>query len=92
MIAHFKKWPFGIIAGASFIIFFYSTLAFVAFYLVFSGVANQTGEVVSPFASWWQVLLFILAIISFICMVASFVFFVLKKMKYKEEANEKEDA
>ena len=92
MIEHLKKWPVGIIAGASFIIFFYSTLAFVAFYLVFSGVANQTGEVVSPFASWWQILLFILAIISFICMIASFVFFVLKKLKHKEDDNEKEDA
>ena len=90
MIARFKKWPFGIIAGANFILFFYSTLAFVAVYLVFSGVANQTGETVSPFANWWQVLLFILAIISFICMIASFVLFILKKVKYKEEENEKD--
>ena len=85
-----KKWPFGILTGACAIVFFYSLLAFVAVYLVLSGVAAQTSEVVSPFDSWWQILLFVVCILSFAGMVASFVLFILKRRNKGKEERENE--
>lgn len=85
-----KKIPFGIFFGVSAIIAFYAFAAFFGIYYVFASVANQTGEVVSPFASWWQILLFIVAVIALVGLVVSLVFYFLKKKRYPKEVSNHE--
>lgn len=46
---------------------------------VFAQVNAQTGQVATLFDTWWQTLLFVLAMITAILFVASLVMFILKK-------------
>lgn len=89
-----KKIPFGILAGVCAIIIFYTSAAFIGVFYVLNGVAQQTGETVSPFASWWQILIFVIDVIAVLGFGTSLFFYVKKKKMYpelKEEAYEEED-
>lgn len=74
-----KKFPWGIIAGASAIVAFFSTLGFVALYIVLGGVAAQTNETVGLFDEWYQAALFAVAVIFALILIGSVVMYILKR-------------
>lgn len=73
-----KKIPWGIIAGVCAILFFFATLAVVALYVINSGVAAQTNQTATIFATWYQTLIFIVDIIVFLGFGGSFTMYILK--------------
>ena len=75
-----KKIPFGIISGAFGMVVFFATVGFIIGYLVVAGIANQTMRTVSIFENWWQVLIFVVDLISAIIAVGSLVMYILKKV------------
>ena len=77
--------PYGVICGISAIIAFYSTVAFTAVGIVFNAVAGQTNETASPFASWWQTLLFAVALITALAAIAMLVMYIIREVTYKRE-------
>lgn len=78
-----KKLPWGIIAGVCAILLFYLTLGFVGAYVIFSAIANQTHSAFSPFENWWQILMFIVDLLSLAGFVFSLVMYILKKKDEK---------
>ncbi len=85
-----KKFPFAIVAGISAILAFYGIFAFVAVYIVNSGVAAQTSETVSMFASWWQVLLFVLDIVFVLGCLAMIALSIVQKKMYPRVDDEED--
>jgi MFS family permease len=79
-----RKVPFGIIAGASAIVVFYAVFGFVAAYILFSNIAKQTSETVSPFQHGWQGLIFAAIIIFSVIFLAALIMFILKKTLFKK--------
>ena len=74
-----KKFPWGIIAGVSAIVVFFSTVGFVALYMVLSGVAAQTNETAGLFDEWYQAALFAAVSIFALILIGSVVMYILKK-------------
>lgn len=75
-----KKIPFGIISGAFGMVVFFATVGLIIGYLVVAGIAGQTMRTVSIFENWWQVLIFVVDLISAIIAVGSLVMYILKKV------------
>ena len=75
-----KKIPFGIISGAFGMVVFFATVGLIIGYLVVAGIAGQTMRTVSMFENWWQVLIFVVDLISAIIAVGSLVMYILKKV------------
>lgn len=75
-----KKIPFGIISGAFGMVVFFATVGLIIGYLVVAGIAGQTMRTVSIFENWWQVLIFVVDLISVIIAVGSLVMYILKKV------------
>ena len=73
-----KKFPWGIIAGASAIVVCFSTIGFVALYMVLGGVAAQTNETVGLFDEWYQSALFAAAVTFAVILIGSAVMYILK--------------
>ena len=87
-----KKMPYGILCGTCLIIAFYSAIAFFGVHFVLQAVANQTSETVSMFDSWWQILLFIVFVITSIGFVLFLIFYFLQKRKLRKEDNNEQVA
>jgi flagellar biosynthesis/type III secretory pathway M-ring protein FliF/YscJ len=77
------KIPFGIVAGASAIVVFYAVLGFVAAYVLFSAIAQQTAEVVTPFQYGWQSAIFGAIIVFSLIFLGALTMFILKKTLFK---------
>lgn len=75
----FYKVPWGVLAGISGILTFYLIIGVYGAYFVFAQVNAQTGQVATIFDSWWQILLFILAIVFALIFILSLTLFILKK-------------
>ncbi len=75
-----KKIPFGIISGAFGMVVFFATVGLALAYVVNYGIAAATSKTVTFLDSWWQVLLFIVDIISVIIALSSLVMYILKKV------------
>ena len=75
-----KKIPFGIISGAFGMVVFFATVGLIIGYLVVAGIAGQTMRTVSIFENWWQVLIFVVDLISAIIAVGSLAMYILKKV------------
>ena len=73
-----KKMPLGIISGASGIVAFFSIIGIIIAYVISSGIAAQTNKTVTIFETWWQTLLFIVALISIVIAIGTLVLYCLK--------------
>ncbi len=85
-----KKFPFAIVAGVCAMVAFYGILGFVGANILLNSIAAQTSDTVSMFGNWWQVLLFVVDIISVLGCIAMAVLAVIQKKKYPA-AEEEED-
>lgn len=88
------KIPFGIFAGASAILLFYSLLGTIVAYLILDAIAAVTTTRATLFDEWYQVLLFIGVIVGAVLFVASITMYILVKVKAvssKKANNEKEE-
>ncbi len=82
----FHKIPWGILAGISGILTFYLIIGVYGAYFVFAQVNAQTGQIATIFDSWWQILLFIFAVLFAVIFVLTLTLFILKKIMNKKGA------
>lgn len=75
------KLPLGIISGASGIVAFFSIIGIIVAYVISSGIAAQTNNTVTIFETWWQTLLFVIALISVVIAIAALVLYCLKAFR-----------
>lgn len=75
--------PWGILCGVCAIIVFFGTIAFVIVYVISNGIAQQTSETVSAFSSWYQVVIFIVDILSAVTSIVSLVMYIVRERVYK---------
>jgi|LAHS01.1.fsa_nt_gb hypothetical protein len=78
----------GILSGISGIVCFYSTAFVVVLFLIFSQITAQTTQKSTLFDSWYQTLLFVVSVASFLSFVGCFIMFLLKKHQKKTMAKE----
>ena len=84
-----KKIPWGIMAGACAIAAFFTVVATIALYVIFGGIAAMTNATASLFDEWYQVLLFVAAVISVLGLIGTTVMYFVTA-KRKKEKGEKE--
>lgn len=80
-----KKMPWGIFAGISAMCAFFLTVAFVAAYIVFGAIAQQTHSDFSMFQNWWQVLIFIADILSVLSLIGFVVLYIIREKEKRHE-------
>ena len=85
LVKKFRRVPFGILAGAFGMVVFFATVGLVVAYLVNSGIAGQTARTVTFLDNWYQVLLFVVDLISAVIAAASLVMYILKKVFMHKE-------
>lgn len=73
-----RKVPWGILAGICAIIAFFAIVGTVAAFIILNGVAGQTNDTATLFGEWYQIVLFILDIISVIGLIGSTTLYVIK--------------
>lgn len=78
-----KKLPYGIFTGICAMLVFFLTLAFIGLYIVFAAIANQTHSDFSMFQNWWQILIFIVDILS----IGGFIYFLIMFIKRERNKN-----
>ena len=72
-----KNIPFGIISGSLWIVAFFSVIGSVIAYAINAGIAAQTNRTATIFSTWYQTLLFVVAVISLLGAIVSFVMYCL---------------
>ena len=82
------KLPWGIFAGTCAMIWSFITVALVAVFVVSSMMIATVGGDDGLSQSWWLIPLYITETLTVIGFVASFVFFVLKKVQIKKSESE----
>ena len=73
------KLPYGIISGACAMFVFFATFGLIVAYVVTSGIAGQTGDVVSFLENGWQIALFVFDVIFAIAAAGALAMYVLRK-------------
>lgn len=79
-----QKIPCGVIAGVFGILCFYLFAAVFGIQFIFAQVNGQTGQIATIFDTWWQVLIFVCAIVSAVFFVLSLSMFIYKKVAMRE--------
>ena len=79
-----KKLPWGIFAGISAIVAFFSIIGTVASFIILDSIAAQTTRSATLFDEWYQTALFVLMIISVICLIGSVVMYVINAIERKK--------
>ena len=73
-----RKVPWGILAGICAIVAFFAIVGTVAAFIILNGVAGQTNDTATLFDEWYQVVLFIVDIISVLGLVGSVTLYFIK--------------
>ena len=88
MNKNLTKVPWGVLAGVFGILCFYCVAGVIGAQFVFAQVNGQTGQVATIFDSWWQILLFAVAIVTAIGFIGSLALFILGKSTKKRETEQ----
>lgn len=75
-----KRIPWGILAGVSAVLLFYTIVGTVAAFFVLSAIAGATTEGAGLFGTWYQVLLFAADLVLGLLFIGSLIMFVLNKV------------
>lgn len=75
-----KRIPWGILAGVSAVLLFYTIVGTVAAFFVLSAIAGATTEGAGLFGTWYQDLLFAADLVLGLLFIGSLIMFVLNKV------------
>ena len=78
-----KNLPWGIIAGICAMVVFFATVGTVAAFIVFNGIAGQTGDSIGLFDVWFIALLFFVSIFFALALIGSIVMYVIREKDKK---------
>lgn len=87
-----KKLPWGIFAGISAMVVFFTTVGTIAAFIILDSIARETNTSATMFDEWYQIVLIVASIVFTIGFIVSVTMCVIKakaKKVQEEAANEK---
>ena len=81
-----KRFPWGILAGISAVLLFYTIVGTMAAFFVLSAIAGATTEGAGLFGTWYQVVLFAADLVLGLLFIGSLIMFILNKIKKNSTA------